>query len=101
MSVVMQINYAAPKWSPERAREVALRLAALPVMNWELLIQCETDGTWGGVYLFETEASAYAWERQARSLLAAMGSIRVLTQLLYSDETQSDARFVEPPAAAA
>jgi hypothetical protein len=37
MSVVMQINYApgaaTPKWSPERARDVALRLAALPVLQ--------------------------------------------------------------------
>ena len=31
--------------------------------------QCETEGTWGGIYLFETEASARAWEDHARSLL--------------------------------
>jgi hypothetical protein len=101
MSVVMQINYApgaaTPKWSPEQARDVPLRLAALPVMNWELWIQCETEGTWGGMYLFETEASAHAWEIQARSLLAEIGATRVLTQVLYSDEAQSEATSVEPP----
>jgi len=104
MSVVMQINYAsgdaAPKWSAEQAREVALRLAALPVLNWELLVQCETEGTWGGIYLFETEPNARAWERQARLLLAEKGSTRVLTQLLYSDEGQSDATSAELPVAA-
>jgi hypothetical protein len=101
MSVVLQINYtpdpAMPKWSAQRARDVALQIAAIPVLHWELLVQCETEGTWGGIYLFETEASARAWEVDARSLLARIGATSVLTQLLLvlADEAQGEPTPVE------
>jgi hypothetical protein len=68
-------------------------------MNWELLVQCETEGTWGGIYLFETDASAHGSARQARALLAEMGLTRVLTQLPYSDEAQSEATCALPSSA--
>ena len=61
---------------------MALQIAAIPVLHWELLVQCETEGTWGGIYLFETEASAGAWEAHTRSLLAGIGATRILTQPL-------------------
>jgi hypothetical protein len=49
----------------------------------------------GGIYLFETEASAHAWERQAKALQSGIGAARVLTQLLYSNEGQSEATPAE------
>jgi hypothetical protein len=102
MSVVLQINYtpnpAMPKWSAEQARQAALQIAAIPVLNWELLVQCETEGTWGGIYMFETEASARAWEVHARSLLARIGATSVLTQplLILADEAQGEPTPVKP-----
>jgi hypothetical protein len=93
MSVVLQIKYApgapAHRWSPEQAHDVAQRIAAIPVLHWELWIQCETEGTWGGMYLFETEASARAWENQVRTLLAGIGAVDVVTQVLYVDEIET------------
>jgi hypothetical protein len=56
-------------------------------------------GIIGGVHAGDLAAiiSAHAWEIQARSLLAEIGATRVLTQVLYSDEAQSEATSVEPP----
>ena len=102
MSVVLQINYtpdpAMPKWSAQQARDVALQISAIPVLHWELLVQCETEGTRGGIYLFETEASARAWKVHARSLLARIGATSVLTQqlLVLPDEAQGEPTLVEP-----
>src|SRR5271163_4328109 len=102
MYVVLQINYtpnlAMPKWSAEQAREAALQIAAIPVLHWELLVQCETEGTWGGIYMLETEASARAWEVHARSLLARIGATSVLTQplLVLADEAQGEPMPVKP-----
>jgi Putative mono-oxygenase ydhR len=89
MSVVLQINYTGPGWSPERARHAAQRIADIPVLHWELLIQCETEGTWGGIYLFETEASARTLEDQVRVLLAGIGAVSIVTQVLYVDEIET------------
>jgi hypothetical protein len=99
MSVVVQINYApdpVAQWSVERARDVALSLAGLPVMNWELWVQCETQGTWGGIYLFDTEADAHCWEKHAKAPLAGIGAISILTQRLFSDEAQGESMSPGP-----
>jgi hypothetical protein len=40
------------------------------VTLWELWIQCEIDGAWGGICPFETEASGRACIDQVRALLA-------------------------------
>jgi len=69
-----------------------------PRIALELLVQCETEGTWGGIYLFETEASARAWEVHALSLLARIGATSVLSQplLVLADEAQGEPTPVKP-----
>ena len=98
MSVVLQIRYAPGAGSPEKTLDVAQQIAAVPGLHWKLWVGNAAEGTSGGIYLFATEASARAFESQARPMLAAFGATDVAIELLSVNEALSAATRAPLPA---
>ncbi|MBL6749802.1 MAG: YdhR family protein [Nevskia sp.] len=93
MPVILQVNFTPGPGHRAQTRaerlDSARRIAAFPGLRWKAWIGNEATDTAGGIYLFDDDARASAWEEQLRQRLSAAGATDVLIRHFEVDEQAS------------
>jgi hypothetical protein len=108
MPVILQVNFTPGPGHRGQTRadrlQSARRIAEFGGLRWKVWIGNEATDTVGGIYLFDDDARASAWEEQLRPRLAAAGATGILIRHFEVDEEASaitHARLARAPLEAA
>ncbi len=93
MPVILQVNFTPGPAHRAQTRaerlQSAQHIAEFPGLRWKAWIGNQAADTAGGIYLFDNDSRASAWEEQLRQRLAAAGATDVLIRHFEVDEEAS------------
>lgn len=93
MPVILQVNFTPGPAHRAQTRaerlQSAQRIAQFEGLRWKVWIGKEATDIAGGIYLFDDDARASAWEEQLRQRLVAAGASNILIRHFDVDEEAS------------